>query len=85
MSSETAETDEDDIRSTKKQETHGNQESHDNPGRRVTDSKPDLDKAGTGAQSIYGDALLICCIFVALYFAWHVFAMGSGGVLYHGY
>ena len=28
---------------------------------------------------------LIICIIAAMYFAWHVFSMGSGGVLEHGY
>lgn len=55
----------------------------------VTDElEPSDPKSLTNAEashSIYAEALLICCIFATLYFAWHVFAMGSGGVLYHGY
>ena len=50
--------------------------------------KPPNPKSQTkveSSHSIYGEALLICCIVATLYFAWHVFAMGSGGVLYHGY
>ena len=52
----------------------------------TTNSKTEEEeKEDSSRLSIYGEALLISCIFLTLYFAWHVFAMGSGGVLYHGY
>ncbi|CAB9497735.1 Heme oxygenase 2 [Seminavis robusta] len=45
---------------------------------------------GTQAWDQAADAftkkiLLICCVILACYFAWHVFALGSGGILQHGY
>jgi heme oxygenase len=45
---------------------------------------------GTPAWSLAAESLLkrlvvICCLPVVLYFAWHVFSLGSGGVLQHGY
>lgn len=37
------------------------------------------------ADSLTKRLVIICCFPIVVYFAWHVFALGSGGVLQHGY
>jgi len=65
------------------QETSANDRSKTTTDLKTTDLC--VDTKQDAGRSIYIEALLLCCIVLAVYFAWYVFAMGSGGVLYHGY
>ena len=71
--------------STKKDSTkptHNDKDDNDEDEKRTHTKKPLFTDE---MRSATREVMLIVAITSALYFTWHVFALGAGDVLYHGY